>query len=81
MRGKPDPEIFLTSAARLGVAPQCVLVFEDAPKGIESAAAAGMDVVGVTTMLSAEEFSSFPNVRRVISTYEGLSIAELLPTR
>jgi HAD superfamily hydrolase (TIGR01509 family) len=77
VRGKPDPEIFLTSADRLDVAPAQVLVFEDAPKGIESAAAAGMGVVGVTTMLSVEEFLAFANVRRVISTYEDLSVDDL----
>ena len=77
VRGKPDPEVFLTSAARLGVRPDQALVFEDAPKGIESAAAAGMMVVGVSTMLSEEEFWSFDNVRQVISNFEGLSASDL----
>jgi HAD superfamily hydrolase (TIGR01509 family) len=41
-RGKPDPEPFLTAAARLGVPPAECLVFEDADAGIASAEAAGM---------------------------------------
>lgn len=45
--GKPDAEPFLTAAARLGVAPEDCLVFEDAEAGIASAKAAGMDWVQV----------------------------------
>lgn len=39
---KPDPEPFLVAAARLGVAPQNCLVFEDTAVGIKAATAAGM---------------------------------------
>jgi beta-phosphoglucomutase len=46
-RGKPDPEIFLTAAAELGVAPSHCLVIEDAPSGIEAARAGGMAGLGV----------------------------------
>jgi len=46
-RGKPDPEPFLTAAARLKVDPKDCLVFEDANAGIESAKAAGMQWVHV----------------------------------
>jgi len=46
-RSKPDPEAFLLAAARLGVAPERCLVFEDADIGIEAATAAGMAFVRV----------------------------------
>ena len=47
--GKPDPEVFLLCAQRLGfLASQCV-VFEDAHVGIAAARAAKMKVVGVAT--------------------------------
>lgn len=46
-RGKPDPEMFLTAAAELGVAPGDALVLEDAPAGITAARAAGMVAVGI----------------------------------
>lgn len=46
-RGKPDPEPFLTAAARLGVDPKRCLVFEDADAGIAAAKAAGMAYVRV----------------------------------
>jgi beta-phosphoglucomutase family hydrolase len=46
--GKPDPQVFLTAASRLGVpASQCVVV-EDAPAGVEAAKRAGMRSIGVS---------------------------------
>ncbi|MFM5238960.1 HAD-IA family hydrolase [Aeromonas veronii] len=47
INGKPDPEPYLLGAKRLGVSPDCCLVFEDAPAGIESALRAGCTVVQV----------------------------------
>jgi beta-phosphoglucomutase len=44
---KPDPEIFLLAAAKLGVAPADCVVFEDAEAGVEAALAAGMKCVGI----------------------------------
>jgi HAD superfamily hydrolase (TIGR01509 family) len=48
-RGKPDPEVYLTAAAALGVPPAACVVFEDAVVGVEAARRAGMTVVGLTT--------------------------------
>ena len=44
---KPDPEIFLLAAKRLGVDPSSCIVFEDAEAGVEAALAAGMKCVGI----------------------------------
>ena len=41
-RGKPDPQVFLLAAERLGMAPRDCVVIEDAPAGVRAAAAAGM---------------------------------------
>jgi len=46
-KSKPDPEAFLLAAARLGVAPEACLVFEDTEMGIQAAKAAGMASVKV----------------------------------
>ncbi len=46
-RGKPAPDIFLLCAARMGVAEQDIVVFEDSRHGITAAKAAGMRVVAV----------------------------------
>ncbi len=45
--GKPDPEVFLTAAAALGVPPERCVVVEDAAAGIEGARRAGMRSIGV----------------------------------
>jgi beta-phosphoglucomutase len=47
-RGKPDPEVFLIAARRLGVAPSRCVVLEDAPVGIQAARVGGMRAIGVT---------------------------------
>jgi HAD superfamily hydrolase (TIGR01509 family) len=46
-KGKPDPEAFLLAAAKLGVAPETCLVFEDTEMGIQAAKAAGMASVKI----------------------------------
>ena len=45
--GKPDPQVFLAAAAKLGVSPAACVVVEDAPAGTEAARRAGMRCVGV----------------------------------
>lgn len=46
-KSKPDPECFLLAAAKLGVAPEACLVFEDTEMGIQAATAARMASVKV----------------------------------
>lgn len=46
-RGKPDPEVFLVAAARLGTAPAHCVVVEDAAAGVEAAQRAGMKSIGL----------------------------------
>ncbi len=48
-QAKPAPEVYLTAAERLGIAPRNCVVFEDSPVGITAARAAGMRVVGILT--------------------------------
>ncbi|MBK1832801.1 HAD family hydrolase [Roseibacillus ishigakijimensis] len=45
--GKPDPEVFLQAAERIGVEPTKCVAFEDAAPGIMAAQLAGMQVVAV----------------------------------
>jgi beta-phosphoglucomutase family hydrolase len=47
-RGKPDPEVFLVAAQKLGVPPTHCIVVEDALHGIEAARAAKMKSIGIS---------------------------------
>ncbi|MFH1831148.1 MAG: beta-phosphoglucomutase family hydrolase [Pseudomonadota bacterium] len=46
-KGKPDPQIFLMAADRLGATPHCCVVFEDAVLGVEAAKRGEMKCVGI----------------------------------
>ena len=54
-RGKPDPEIYLTTCRKLGLAPETCLAVEDSKNGILSARAAGMSVSMVPDMIPPSE--------------------------
>jgi len=77
-RGKPEPDIFLEAARRMGVAPQHCVVFEDAPLGIEAARRAGMRAVALTTSLSPSEFEGLPHVVRICPHYLELPLSAVL---
>jgi len=61
-RGKPEPELFLLAARKVGERPDACLVFEDAPLGIEGARRAGMRAVAIASTLPAEELGAAPHV-------------------
>jgi HAD superfamily hydrolase (TIGR01509 family) len=46
-RGKPEPDVFLLAAERMGVAADGCVVYEDAPAGIEAARRAAMKAVNI----------------------------------
>jgi beta-phosphoglucomutase-like phosphatase (HAD superfamily) len=48
-RGKPDPQVFLVGAERIGVAPPDCVVIEDAPAGVAAAHAAGMKCIAIAS--------------------------------
>ena len=51
---KPHPELFLTAAERMEIAPSQCVVIEDAPNGVEAAHSAGCKCVAVTNSISAD---------------------------
>ena len=73
-RGKPDPEVFLTAAARLGVSPADAVVFEDALVGIAAAQAAGIRVVAVSTTEPREKLA---HADWVVDRLDELSVGQL----
>jgi len=73
-RGKPDPEVFLTAARRIGVEPADAIVFEDALVGITAAHAAGMRVVAVAT---TEPHDKLTHADWIVNRLDELSVAQL----
>jgi beta-phosphoglucomutase len=77
-KSKPNAETYLKCADELNVLPHECLVFEDVPKGVESAANAGMKAVVITGLHSQKEFKDFDNVERFIKNYEGLNVEDFV---
>ena len=76
---KPNPETFLKAANLLNTDVRVCLVFEDAPKGVEAAASAGMPCVVLTTMHNRNEFSHTGHVVEFIKDYTDPFILSLIP--
>ncbi len=66
-RSKPDPEVFLLAAEKLGLPAADCLVVEDAQAGIQAAQAGGMDAASVG-----------PAAKQAIGTYQLETIYDLL---
>jgi len=77
-KGKPDPEIYLTTARRLHIAPERCLVFEDAMLGLEAAYRAGMRAIAVATSHAPHKLQALPAVIRVIADYRDIHPASIL---
>jgi len=74
---KPNPEVFLKCADKLGIAYENCIVFEDAPKGVEAARNAGMKAVVIKTYHSEEEFTHFDNVLMMVDDYTDAQLNNL----
>jgi len=72
--GKPNPQIFLLAAARLGVAPRRCLVIEDAAAGVQAAKAAGMYCLAVTTTNPGAHLAA---ADRVVHSLAEVSVADV----
>ena len=68
---KPDPELFLTAAKRLGLDPARCVVIEDAPDGVAAAHAAGCRCIAVTNSACAEKLAA---ADRIVSTLETVGL-------
>ncbi|MGK6352791.1 HAD family hydrolase [Parapedobacter sp. DT-150] len=71
---KPDPEIYLKSAANLGVDPKNCVVFEDSFSGVSAAINAGAQVVGVLTSHTQEQL---PPCQYYIHDYRDIDVARV----
>jgi HAD superfamily hydrolase (TIGR01509 family) len=73
--GKPAPDVYLTVAERMGVAPERCVAIEDSTNGLRAARAAGMRVIAVPT-------ASYPPDPAVLAHADAVlrSLDELTPT-
>jgi beta-phosphoglucomutase len=77
-RKKPDPELFLTAALRMGVSAGNCLVIEDAPNGIEAAHAAGFRCLAVTNSCPRQELDAADRIVDSLSEVRLASVLELV---
>lgn len=71
-RPKPAPDIFLVTAAALGIAPEACVVLEDAPSGVHAAIAAGMRVIAIPAPFVRDD-PAFAGAARVIGSLDELA--------
>ena len=76
--GKPDPMVYRLACERIGVAPAKALAFDDAPAGIQSARAAGLRCIGVSSNGWARRLLE-TGAERVIPDFVGVSLAAFEP--
>ncbi|MCO5062442.1 MAG: HAD family phosphatase [Kiritimatiellae bacterium] len=69
--GKPDPEILLLAASRMGLAPTQCKIFEDSAAGFEAARRAGMTCIAITGHSRAAELP--PHVTRQYPDFRDLT--------
>ncbi|MGE5619644.1 MAG: HAD family hydrolase [Sphingomonadaceae bacterium] len=74
-RGKPDPEVFLKAAEKLGMPVDRCLVVEDAVAGVEAARRAGMACLAVASTWPAEDLLG---ADLVVDSLEAVSVEEML---
>jgi HAD superfamily hydrolase (TIGR01509 family) len=75
-KGKPEPDLYLLAAKKLGVAPGHCLVFEDSAPGARAAHKAGMGVIVIPDLMEPPEdvrgfsLGVFSSLRQAIPTIE-----------
>lgn len=76
--GKPDPEFFLKSAAKLNIEPKNCIVFEDAVGGFEAAHRAGMKSIGIATVNSIADILKLDSVVEAHKDFTDLKPKDLV---
>jgi HAD superfamily hydrolase (TIGR01509 family) len=74
---KPDPEHYLTAAARIGLKPEQCVVFEDTLVGMESAWRAGVEsIIGVNRSNDLLPGAMVPGLIKWINDFNEISLDE-----
>lgn len=74
-RKKPDPMVYQQTLARLGLAPEHCLAFEDSENGLRAALAAGLSTVITPNDFTAEH--DFKGALRILPSLHGVGLAQL----
>lgn len=74
---KPDPEIYLKAAGKLGVEPGQCVAFEDSFVGIEAAKRAGMKCVGIASTFPLEDLRRETQADLVVASFKSLDLDRL----
>lgn len=76
-RPKPDPEIYLRAADRLGVEPSSAVGFEDSFVGIAAVHAAGMKCVAIASTFPFEQLRNETDADWVVRSFEEVNLERL----
>ncbi len=72
---KPAPDVYLLAASRLGVPPGRCAAFEDSPRGLAAAHAAGLFTIAVPTALT--KHFAFEQAHHLVESLEKLALSDL----
>lgn len=77
---KPAPDVFLKTAERMGIMPSEQLVFEDSPRGVEAALAAGSVAVGMPVYQHVDVHAALltAGAFRTYQRWEDVNLVELI---
>jgi HAD superfamily hydrolase (TIGR01509 family) len=77
LKGKPNPDIYLKAAEKIGVDIKKCIVFEDTRSGVKAGYNAGAQVIGMTAGKPAEQIWKFEKVVDVINDFTEVTIEKL----
>jgi beta-phosphoglucomutase-like phosphatase (HAD superfamily) len=80
-KGKPDPQIYLYAAQKLGIPPQECLVLEDSVNGIKSGLAADMSVVAIATPFTKASILASKIIEKAWIVQEPKNVAKVVQKR
>ena len=80
-KGKPDPEIYLLAANKLGIPPGECLVLEDSVNGIKAAQKAGMNVVAIATPFTNASIHLSEIIKEAWIVHEPDKVADVVHQR
>lgn len=80
-RGKPDPQVFLLTAGKMGIEPGRCAVVEDAVHGVTAARRAGMKAIGLTGTVDREALGEADLVVERLTELDARRIATLIDGR